>query len=105
MVEAIGEIDGPPFENILAWIFRNSFVSPLASLLSIQQTEMETIQRRPLRLSLFSLLVIALNLILPSQALYFYLDGASASPKCFYEELPKDTLVSGRHASFPQVLY
>ena len=32
-------------------------------------------------------------LVLPTQALYFYMDGTS--PKCFYEELPKDTLVVG----------
>lgn len=41
------------------------------------------------------LLLLALNIVLPTQALYFYLDGASATPKCFYEELPKDTLVVG----------
>jgi hypothetical protein len=29
------------------------------------------------------------------QALYFYMD--STTPKCFFEELPKDTLVVGRH--------
>lgn len=28
------------------------------------------------------------------QALYFYIDGTT--PKCFYEELPKDTLVVGQ---------
>jgi len=27
------------------------------------------------------------------QALYFYIDGPT--PKCFFEELPKDTLVVG----------
>ena len=43
------------------------------------------------------LLVLVLNVIIPTQALYFYLDGASASPKCFYEELPKDTLVVGKY--------
>ena len=32
----------------------------------------------------------------PSSALYFYLDGTT--PKCFYEELPKDTLVVGEIA-------
>ncbi|RMZ75026.1 hypothetical protein DV737_g5510, partial [Chaetothyriales sp. CBS 132003] len=30
-----------------------------------------------------------------SQALYFYIDGTT--PKCFYEELPKDTLVVGTY--------
>ena len=57
---------------------------------------METSQRRPLGLSYLAILLIAFNLILPTQALYFYLDGAS-TPKCFYEELPKDTLVVGEH--------
>lgn len=32
-----------------------------------------------------------------TQALYFYLDGTSA--KCFYEELPKDTLVVGHYTA------
>lgn len=37
-------------------------------------------------LSLFSLLV-------PANALYFYVDGRQT--KCFFEDLPKDTLVAG----------
>lgn len=32
-----------------------------------------------------------------AQALYFYIDGASS--KCFYEELPKGTLVAGTYSS------
>jgi hypothetical protein len=32
-----------------------------------------------------------------AQALYFYIDGGT--PKCFYEELPKDTLVVGHYAA------
>ena len=32
-------------------------------------------------------------LLLPTQALYFYIDGPTQ--KCFFEELPKDTLVVG----------
>ncbi|OCK94079.1 putative endosomal cargo receptor [Cenococcum geophilum 1.58] len=40
----------------------------------------------------FSFLLVA-ALILPSQALYFFIDGPSQ--KCFFEELPKDTLVVG----------
>jgi len=31
----------------------------------------------------------------PANALYFYIDGTS--PKCFFEELPKDTLVVGQY--------
>ena len=34
-----------------------------------------------------------LSIIIPSNALYFYMDGQT--PKCFLEELPKDTLVVG----------
>ncbi|CAF9913152.1 emp24p/erv25p- protein [Imshaugia aleurites] len=60
---------------------------------------MENSQRRPLGLLRSILLLLSLNLILPTQALYFYLDGASASPKCFYEELPKDTLVVGHYSA------
>ncbi|PTB78396.1 hypothetical protein M440DRAFT_1399551, partial [Trichoderma longibrachiatum ATCC 18648] len=32
-----------------------------------------------------------------AQALYFYIDGGT--PKCFYEELPKDTLVVGHYSA------
>ncbi|OQE06031.1 hypothetical protein PENVUL_c020G01968 [Penicillium vulpinum] len=39
-------------------------------------------------LSLFSLL-------LPTNALYFYMEGRQT--KCFFEDLPKDTLVAGRY--------
>ncbi len=39
------------------------------------------------------LLILVLGLTVPTQALYFYLEGIT--PKCFYEELPKDTLVVG----------
>jgi len=34
--------------------------------------------------------------ILPSNALYFYINGNQ--PKCFFEELPKDTMVVGKQA-------
>lgn len=44
--------------------------------------------------NLLTLLLSSL-LILPTQALYFYIDGTT--PKCFYEELPKDTLVVGNY--------
>ncbi|OCK77592.1 putative endosomal cargo receptor [Lepidopterella palustris CBS 459.81] len=44
--------------------------------------------------TLFSFLVVA-ALVLPSHALYFFIDGASQ--KCFFEELPKDTLVVGHY--------
>jgi len=32
-----------------------------------------------------------------AQALHFFIDGTS--PKCFYEELPKDTLVVGHYTA------
>lgn len=34
---------------------------------------------------------------MPVQSLYFYIDGTS--PKCFFEELPKDTLVVGHYTA------
>jgi len=40
-------------------------------------------------------LIALLSLFSTTQALYFYLDGTS--PKCFYEELAKGTLVVGRY--------
>lgn len=54
---------------------------------------MEISHSRPLGLLQSMLLVLILGLIVPTQALYFYLEGTT--PKCFYEELPKDTLVVG----------
>jgi len=36
-------------------------------------------------------------LLVPVQSLYFYIDGSS--PKCFFEELPKDTLVVGKYVA------
>ena len=36
-----------------------------------------------------------LSLSTAAQALYFFIDGTQ--PKCFYEELPKDTLVVGHY--------
>lgn len=38
-----------------------------------------------------------LSLASAVQALYFFVDNQS--PKCFYEELPKDTLVVGHYAA------
>jgi hypothetical protein len=38
-------------------------------------------------------LLLAAALAIPSQALHFFFDGATQ--KCFFEELPKDTLVVG----------
>lgn len=56
-------------------------------------------ERRPVWLLRSLSLFLVLNFILPSQALYFYLDAASTNPKCFYEELPKDTLVVGHYSA------
>lgn len=36
-------------------------------------------------------------LLIPVQSLYFYMDGTK--PKCFFEELPKDTLVVGLYSA------
>ncbi|KPI37345.1 uncharacterized protein AB675_10223 [Cyphellophora attinorum] len=45
--------------------------------------------------SLLAGLTALCTLTTSTQALYFYLDGTT--PKCFYEELPKDTLVVGSY--------
>lgn len=42
-------------------------------------------------------LLSLLSLSTVAQALYFYVDGHS--PKCFFEELPKDTLVVGHYTA------
>lgn len=39
-----------------------------------------------------------LSLLLPANALYFYVDGRQT--KCFFEDLPKDTLVAGMRVAF-----
>lgn len=44
-------------------------------------------------------LMLLFSLLLsPVRALYFYMDGTAQ--RCFYEELPKDTLVVGKD-SYP----
>lgn len=45
--------------------------------------------------TILSLLSLA-SFLLPAQALYFYIDGPTQ--KCFFEELPKDTLVVGMYS-------
>ncbi|KAL8357500.1 hypothetical protein RB598_002350 [Gaeumannomyces tritici] len=42
-------------------------------------------------------LLSVLSLSAVAQALYFYIDGTA--PKCFFEELPKDTLVVGHYTA------
>lgn len=52
--------------------------------------------RSPAGLSYAIVYLLLALFALPTQALYFYMkDG---SPKCFHEELPKDTLVVGMFA-------
>ena len=54
-----------------------------------------------MQLRIPSLLLAASYAIQQASALYFYIDGTS--PKCFFEDLPKDTLVVGTASpsSFP----
>ncbi|MCJ1388212.1 emp24p/erv25p- protein [Xylographa bjoerkii] len=56
---------------------------------------MERSQLWPSRLLNSLCLFLCLSALIPVDALYFYID--SNSPKCFYEELPKDTLVVGKY--------
>ncbi|KAH0565316.1 hypothetical protein GP486_001298 [Trichoglossum hirsutum] len=45
-----------------------------------------------------ALTALALStLFIPAQSLFFYLDGTT--PKCFFEELPRDTLVVGHYSA------
>jgi hypothetical protein len=50
--------------------------------------------------SALSLLGLAL-LFGPAHALHFYVPGVTQ--KCFFEELPKDTLVVGTHRESPKL--
>lgn len=50
---------------------------------------------QPSWLSTLFALVTVLTFAVPSQALYFYVNGKQR--KCFYEELPQDTLVVGEY--------
>ena len=47
------------------------------------------------------LFTFILSIVTPVNALYFYLD--STTPKCFFEELPKDTLVVGKWRRRPDI--
>ncbi|KAI9785785.1 MAG: emp24p/erv25p- protein [Geoglossum umbratile] len=49
--------------------------------------------RVPQALTAFALI----SLVIPAQSLFFYLDAGA--PKCFFEELPKDTLVVGHYSA------
>ncbi|KAJ9619519.1 emp24p/erv25p- protein [Taxawa tesnikishii (nom. ined.)] len=49
-----------------------------------------------MKAAILSVLSLA-SFLLPAQALYFYIDGPTQ--KCFFEELPKDTLVVGHYNS------
>ncbi|MCJ1473063.1 emp24p/erv25p- protein [Lambiella insularis] len=56
---------------------------------------MEQIHLWPSRFLRLLFLILCLSSVLPVEALYFYTD--STTPKCFYEELPKDTIVTGSY--------
>jgi hypothetical protein len=72
---------------------------PTPSLSSDTFIMARTVRQGPSFVSVLSLLVLGL-LALPTQALYFYMDGDN--PKCFLEELPKDTLVVGMFLPWEQ---
>jgi len=42
-------------------------------------------------------LSLAAAALVPVQSLYFYIEGTT--PKCFFERLPKDTLVVGQYSA------
>lgn len=71
------------------------------SVLTSLHTIMAPSRSRPSWLQRTVLCLTVLTLAAPSQALYFYLEGTI--PKCFYEELPKDTLVVGMRIDCPSL--
>ena len=50
-----------------------------------------------MRAFLPSLALAAATLLVPVHSLYFYIEGTT--PKCFFERLPKDTLVVGQYSA------
>lgn len=54
---------------------------------------MESSHVGPVGLIRSLLILCVFSFLAPTQALYFFLEGGTQ--KCFYEELPKDTLVVG----------
>ena len=88
-------------KNCLAQMFGlGNFVSFVDFIWNcLHQPLMESSRRRSWAFFQPVILFLVLTFALPTQSLYFYLDGASSSPKCFYEELPKDTLVVGKQLS------
>ncbi|KAI9849277.1 MAG: emp24p/erv25p- protein [Sclerophora amabilis] len=56
---------------------------------------MARLRTQPASISWLLTILTASLLALPVQSLYFFIDGAA--PKCFFEELPKDTLVVGHY--------
>ncbi|KAG7004788.1 protein ERP5 [Physcia stellaris] len=56
---------------------------------------MEISQIKISRLLQSLLFLLTFDFIAPVSAVYFYIENAS--PKCFYEELPKDTIVVGHY--------
>ncbi len=60
---------------------------------------MSLAQIQPSRRVFSFILSLLICIIVPVRALYFYIDGTT--PKCFYEDLPKDTLVVGMYRKSP----
>ena len=52
--------------------------------------------RRPLKLRAIAIFLLLWSIVAPVNGLYFYLHNTD--PKCFFEELPKDTLVVGAYS-------
>lgn len=62
----------------------------------VQTTSVEQRLTSPTMRSILSTLALT-ALLAPVQSLYFYIEGTN--PRCFYEELPKDTLVVGHYSA------
>lgn len=82
------------FEHCAGSILDTPIHLQIALFTCHQSSFRETDQTNTVAMKAAILSVLSLaSFLLPAQALYFYIDGPTQ--KCFFEELPKDTLVVG----------
>jgi hypothetical protein len=74
-------------------LFPLTFSRHISGTWSLLLSDIMAPSRSYTRLAWLLSLLAMFSMLCPTSALYFYLDGTT--PKCFYEELPKDTMVVG----------
>jgi hypothetical protein len=75
----------------------NVFYQSISQAAAISSNTHETKESIPVKMRSILPLLSLSALLAPVQSLYFYIDGTT--PKCFFEELPKDTLVVGHYTA------